>query len=855
MKHRFRLATLLVVLAPSLAASQAVSAAAGSGRVASASESKSVVVTTDTASIVVAAGTRYEAGGFHRFFMGHTYRDLWTTRFRVQVLNLRTYAGGLRAFKASGGHQTKSVRLVTPDGVEYVFRCVDKDKVNVPPRFKGTVVSWAARDQVSATFPGGALVVAPLLEAAHVLHVTPVLAVMPDDPLLGKFRKDFAGRLGMLEEHPNMPKHHAGFAGASEIIDSDSLLRLINSDPRQHVDAPELLAARLMDMLFNDWDRHSHQWIWARLQPSPDAAWVVIPRDEDWAFGSVDGLVASVTRFGFAHWLLFDNSYNLTGLTRETLDFDRRLLGGLEKPAWDSVTAVLTRRLTDPLIDAAVGVLPAEYGSSAPLLARTLKQRRDGLRDAANRYYLLLAEVAEVHGTDAADVATIRRIDNRIVEVRLESGGGAPYFDRRFDVRQTAGIRVYLHGGDDRTTVTGNVQQSIPIRIIGGNGTNRFVDASTVGGHGNRARFEDVGSKKDVRYGPDTAFNRRPWVDEYGTLAIPTRDRDDRFAPLVGLTSNRDLGIVPSVGVNKYRYGFRHRPYTSMVGLRADYSVRTGGLRVGLTADKRRESSAVHFLATAHMSQLELLNFHGFGNTTPDAASSFFAAGQRQWLLQAAVARSLGRRSDLSLGPVAQYSISDSSLDRYLSTTRPYGFGSFGQAGVRLNLHVDTRDVSRDPRRGVLLDFTGTAYPAVWDVTSAFGAIGGGTTLYLTFPVPAHPVLVLHGGAKKVFGTFPFYEAAFIGGYNTLRSLHAQRYAGDGSLYGSVELRFPVAKFAFILPLDAGIFGIVDAGRVYVNGDSPGGWHTSAGIGFWIGMPDPATAVRVCRRPAESGPC
>jgi hypothetical protein len=88
-----------------------------------------------------------------------------------------------------------------------------------------------------------------------------------------------------------------------------------------------------------------------------------------------------------------------------------------------------------------------------------------------------------------------------------------------------------------------------------------------------------------------------------------------------------------------------------------------------------------------------------------------------------------------------------------------------------------------------------------------------------------------------------------------IRSLDAQRYAGDAAAYGSAELRFPLFKFAFIVPLDVGIFGVGYAGRVWVNGDSPGGWHTATGIGFWIGVPDPSTAVRVCRRFGASGPC
>ena len=46
--------------------------------------------------VVVVAGKQYTAGGMHRFLLGDDYRDLWTLPIRVQVLDLRTYAGGLK---------------------------------------------------------------------------------------------------------------------------------------------------------------------------------------------------------------------------------------------------------------------------------------------------------------------------------------------------------------------------------------------------------------------------------------------------------------------------------------------------------------------------------------------------------------------------------------------------------------------------------------------------------------------------------------------------------------------------------------------------------------------------------------
>jgi hypothetical protein len=809
-------------------------------------------------SVVIVAGAQYGARGLHRFLLGDGYRDLWTAPMVATVLDLRTFAGGLRPLKVGGGFQTRSLRLVTPDGAEWVFRSVAKADVMVQPQFRGTVVNAIIADQISASHPASALVAARLLDAAGVLHATPVLAVMPDDSLLGEFRKEFAGRLGMLEESPGKPRHHSGFAGAVAIIDSDTLLALLNRDPEERIDAPALLAARLMDMLFGDWDRHQGQWKWARLQESPRTAWLPVPRDRDKAFISHGGILLKLAGLALPNVIAFTGSYpGMRSLTKNSLEFDRRLLGGLEKPAWDSVAADLVRRITDSVIDDAVRALPPEYAPSEPRLALALKLRRDSLPRVADRFYALIAAVADIHATDAPDRATVTRVDDRFVEVRLESGNGTPYFLRRFDGTETGEIRIYLHGGGDTAVVTGNVRTSIPIRIIGGNGANRLIDSSRVGRSRDRAHLYDAGTVEGVGYGPDTLFNREPSLREFGELVPQGRDRGGQLGPTAGFAHNRDLGLVPSLGVARARYGFGRRPYSSRVALDAEYATNVGGFRIGVTADQRLEGSPVHFLASAGMSELAVINFHGFGNATPDSGTAYFEVRQRQWQFHPAVALALGPRTDLSLGPVVQYSVTDSTPNRFVSTARPYGFGRFGQAGLRLSLQHDTRDDARNPRRGLLAVLTTSFFPAVWDARRTFGDITAGTTAYLTFPIPAHPTLVLGAGAKRVFGTYPFHEAAFLGGQETLRSLDAERYAGDASVYGTAELRVLLARFAFILPMNVGVFGVLDAGRVYVDGASPGGWHTARGVGFWVGVLDldPATVIRVCWRPGQGGRC
>jgi outer membrane protein assembly factor BamA len=80
-------------------------------------------------------------------------------------------------------------------------------------------------------------------------------------------------------------------------------------------------------------------------------------------------------------------------------------------------------------------------------------------------------------------------------------------------------------------------------------------------------------------------------------------------------------------------------------------------------------------------------------------------------------------------------------------------------------------------------------------------------------PIPGSPILALRVGAKRVWGSFPVDEAAFLGGQGTLRGFEYQRFAGDAMVNGSVEVRIPFARILpRVVPTQIGVFGLGDAG-------------------------------------------
>jgi hypothetical protein len=815
------------------------------------------IVTKD--SVVIVPGEIYRAGHFHRVLLGNNYRDEWTTPIKVPVFNPSSFQGGLKPTKKGGGAQTISLRFDAPDGSEYVFRSVKKRFSVLPKQYNGTIIWYIVRDEGSASHPLGAIAADPLQSAVGILHPHPTVAVMADDPSLGEFRTEFAGMLGEIEERPNVPKGGTGFAGASKIIGSDTLLDRINTDPQTRVDARALLTAVEMDLLIGDNDRHPDQWKWARFGKKDEAPWEPIAEDRDHAFVSYEGLVMKIARFVLPANVTYESSYpDPSALFANAIEFDRRMLASLDKSVWDSVATSLMQRITDPVIDNAMRALPPEYANLSPRLAVKLKARRDGLRDAADLYYRQLWKVADVHGTEADDQATVVRSADGIVDVRIQSGSDAPYFARRFYASETQQIRIYLHGGNDRATVEGNVRSSIPIRIIGGNGNNVFVDNSVVGGSRNPTRFYDVGNVDNVVYARDTVdekiniddafnhyFNRRPWQRAYGKLIPPQKDRGASLKPVLGIHSQRGLGIYPVIGVSRTQYGFRKVPYSATTEADIAYSAKSGRWRIRGAFDKRFEESDVHIPVTAHMSQFEVVEFHGFGNDVPDLRGSLYEVRQRQWQFYPGIGRSFSPVSDISLGPIVRYTTTDSVATRFIAQQRPYGFTRFGQAGVRLKAHLDSRYVADTMKPRTVLDVVGSAYPGLWDAGKPYESVDAWAAAFFTLPAPKLPVLAFRAGGKKLWGNFPYFDAAFLGGSESFRTEERNRYVGDASLYGSTELRIPIAKFPFILPLDVGLLGFADAGRVYLNGASPGGWHSAAGGGLWVGYLNPGTNVNV----------
>lgn len=306
-----------------------------------------------------------------------------------------------------------------------------------------------------------------------------------------------------------------------------------------------------------------------------------------------------------------------------------------------------------------------------------------------------------------------------------------------------------------------------------------------------------------------------------------------RTVPLWGLSYSPDVGLLVGAGIAHARYGFRALPPSTRLLAQVEYATGAGSYRAVVTGEFRRPLAPAILSLELRASGLELVRFYGLGNESDGSqADSIYDVRQRQVVLAPRVTIPLAPRLRLTLGPMLKYSHTAGDPGTVLATSGPYyGTGNFGAVGADVIVDHDTRDNQLAPARGARLRLAVQWYPGLWDVGDAFGRFSVEGSTYLSAGEPAAATLALRLGGITTSGATPFHELVYVGGEGTIRGYAEQRFAGRSGAYANTEQRLAVARLDVG---DFGVFGLADAGRVWLAGEASDRWHAAAGGGLWF---------------------
>jgi hypothetical protein len=800
-------------------------------------------------SILVAANKKLEETGFKNFFLGKNYRKEWTTPVKTPVLNLGSEYGGLIPTKQGGGKQTRSLRVQDSTGKEWALRSVEKyPDAAIPPDLRQTFVKNIVNQGVSASYPFASLSVEPLARAAGVPYQRKKLVYIPDDPRLGRFRSQFKDMLAIMEER--QPE------GITDVDNTDEVVLKLAKDNDDRIDQVAVLRARLLDNFYMDLDRHEGQWNWATRDTGKGKVYYPVPKDQDQAFFTNQGLIP---HFAKRPWIVPElqgfekKAADIKTFNRPARNFDRFFLNQLNREEWSLHIDTFLTRMTDAVIEEAIRRQPAEIrGFSYDKLVNTLKGRRQHFKKDMLQYYQFLSKEVNIVGSNQREFFTINKLPEGKVHVTVQkidkSGAvGSAIYDRLFDEKETSELMIYGLEGRDSFLVRGG-SSGIKMRLIGGPDDDEFVNESK---EGRAIRVYDVSFEQNNFSGNVDGFLKRVSEDPRNNEYSRIFHRYGYVKPGVTAAFNIDDGLFLGARTDILTHGFRKEPFSQLHVFRAGHALRTSSYYFSYDGDYTKAVGINDLLVRADLrAPINVTNFFGIGNnTTYDPAlggrrlqyyRTRYTTANVSFLLR----RHLQSWMRVLYGPTFQYFHlrERENANKFLGN-QPDLFGVDEStlynrklyAGGEVKLDINSRNNANLPTRGFILDAGVRQLFGLNDASRRLTQLHWDMSVYASFSPRAIAVYAARLGVGHNIGAFEIPQAQYLSGTENLRGFRRNRFAGRTMLFNNAEIRLKLAEFStYLFPGSLGILLFNDVGRVWVENEDSRRWQHGYGAGIWL---------------------
>ncbi|MAP80951.1 MAG: phosphoesterase [Aequorivita sp.] len=806
-----------------------------------------------------------EKTGFFKALWGEHYRDVYGTAVTAPTVLLDTLYGGLKVMRAGGGHQTKSLRLEDKEGRTYNMRALKKSAVQflqtviikdkqIESDFVNTLPEELILDFYTAAHPYGAFTIPKLAEAANILHTKPKLYYVPKQFALGNFNKDYGDELYMIVERPDETFEGAIFNYPDDMESTDDLFEKLREDEKYSLDEKSFVRARVFDMLVGDWDRHADQWRFTEHKLEDGRrVYEPIPRDRDQVYSKFDGALFDIGRTLFStarQFQVYDESVKYTGgLNLAGIKLDRALVQRAGEETWLEEAQFIKENVTDAVIESAFKDLPYEVqDEAAEEIKRKLKSRRDNIVAIAQDYFNHYAKLQTITGTDKDDYFEITRLPGgktNIKTYRIKDGEkGFLMLDKTYDANKTKQIWIYGLDDDDVFEVRGKGDHPIFIRIVGGQNKDTYKIAN-----GRNIKVYDQKSKKNT-------------IEEKGGASIKLSDNYDYntydykkeiksvnlFLPTLGYNPDDGFKIGPSYVLTKY--GFKRNPFSQQHKIGFGYYSATSSFELNYEGEFANIFGNWNFVINGHFKNPNFSeNFFGYGNETINPNYEFDAGKDYNRVRIGGYGGALGLRKESVYGSLFQIKAKFEGVEvegtegRFITaTTQPITQLDETKyfATLEGNYQYESYDNKVNPTRGMLFNLEAGGTQNLDDSDKVFGYVNPRLVFYQALTRSRKLVLKTDfRGQFNIGNEFEFYQAAQLGSDTGLRAYRDERFSGRTAAVASADLRYSFNKFkTALLPVQIGVFGGYDVGRVWVPNDNSDKLHNSYGGGFWVNTAD-----------------
>jgi hypothetical protein len=316
-------------------------------------------------------------------------------------------------------------------------------------------------------------------------------------------------------------------------------------------------------------------------------------------------------------------------------------------------------------------------------------------------------------------------------------------------------------------------------------------------------------------------------------------DRGHNWLPVPIIGLDTDYGLTIGAGIQLNKYNFRMIPQEYMQQLTVSYATRFGNFAAAYDADYYSVLRGGRLNLFVAATEQFITRYFGYGNETSYDAelekNNYYETNQTLITFFPTLFYNFTQKIIGNFGISFIHTKTSIQNDTLLSDFRfgEYGLGELSPFGIHFGLEINNKDSQEYPLNGYLMNFNGKIFPAIHDIPETFYFTGMDLRTYFTPYFANFATIAVRAGGSKVFGKYPFYAGATVGGNDNLRGYNNKRFSGDAAVFGQAEIRFFIYQINLLLKSKIGVNLFVETGRVFAENNSSDKWHPCFGVGLW----------------------